>query len=372
MSDTPRRHATHQPATPLEPHTPPRDDPRPASNPRRVVGEGFSALLGMEQSEADGPVDVNDPTFTPPARGDAEAGSRMWMTAMKMFRPIFSAVVQAPVEQLEPQDLMATFFVLLKGTNRVAERVAHHLQESGLVDLSVTDDRWILRRVIPHVAQSVAEQWRTHGQVDDATLERLYQTLIQALARDDLRATPPALELDGTILEACAVEDRYLRLSAPEAMKVSFLNAMQPLVAEVSQFSCWHSPDALVVSLAQIVTENAEYLYRQQAEAMMSDRGRAVLLQATLKHAGHQVQESYAIHATALLAHYEGLADKEQERFRTEQAGPAARHKLCQSVADDARARCALLHQAAQAGAESLDVLLREVRPAQPVQDIQL
>lgn len=375
MNNTTGKYPPFTPSKPLDPEASRpatgATSPAPATG-ERVVGQGFAALLGMESREPEGPMDVDDPTFTPPARGDVEAASRMWMTAMKMFRPIFSAVIEAPVEQIDPPALMGTFFTLLKATNRLAERVAHHLQSSGLVDLSVNDQRWTLRRVIPHVAQSVAEQWRTHGQVDETTLEPLYQGLIAALARDDLRAVPPGLALDQTILEVCAVDEHYLRLSAPEALKVSLLNAMQPLIAEVSLFSCWQPAEALLGPLAQIITENAERLYQLQAVSTMSDRGRAVLLQATLKHAGEQVRESYRIEASALLAHYDGLSDAQQEGFRAEQIAPAALQRLCQTVAKDAHTRCQLLHQAALAGAESLDALLRNIGPTYPSRDVQL
>jgi len=338
----------------------------------RIAGAGFEALLGRDADNQLHPVDTDDPTLSNPASSDADAASRMWMTALKMFRPIFTAVVSAPVEQLNTEGLIVTFFELLQATNRVAGRVADQLQANGRVDLNDPEHRWVLRRIIPHVAGCVAHQWKTHGAIDEQSLDGLYRGLLDSLDSGELTMPPGSVSLDGAIIEACGVEERFVRLTASEAANVSLMNAMEPLIAEISQFSCWQPPERLIGQLAAIVTENAEFLYHQQPEQMLSPRGRVVVLQTALKHAGQQVCESYRIHAQGLLQVADDIPESEWPAFQREHSSAQAGQRLCQHVADDARARCSLLHQAAQAGHQALDALLKKVAPPSPQQQATL
>lgn len=313
--------------------------------------------LDNSTSETPHPVDISDPTLASPAVADAENAARLWMTALKLFSPLFDAVITRPVTQENTGDMMMTFFNLLKSTNTLATTLTTSLQDVGRIDFNAPDNRWVLRQIIPVVTTSVATQWKSHGIVNDASLREIYQMVINTIHSGEIRLDTNRLKLDSTVLEVCLIEDRFIRVSPGEALTMSQLAAFQPLISEVSQFACWQDTNQLLMQLTTIVNENAEFLYFQQPEDLLSDRGRLVLLQACLKHAGAQTHASYQVYARSLLAEFNN-ADTSGKNIIRQQAA-----SLPQKIADDVRSRCSLLHQAAVAGKASLDTLLRRVNP---------
>jgi len=304
-------------------------------------------------------LDVKTPSMENPAQSNAEQSARLWMTALKLFTPIVDAVISQPVSEYEAEKITVSMFQLLKSTNNITAQIAHYIENEGEYDLQKKEHRWVLRQIIPFVAQSVAEQWKNHGVVNEGDINRLFEMTLSSIKKGELSLNANTLKLDEHFIEACMIDDRFIRVPAAEAITVAQMNALSNIVSEVSQFSCWQPSDQIMSGLTQIVSENAEFLYFQQSEHLMSERGRLVLLQASLHHSGNQVLGSFRSHAKALLDTIDSLPAEHRSAFIEQRKAPEALSALLKAIADDTKQRTSLLHNAADAGKKALDVLLK-------------
>jgi len=301
-----------------------------------------------------------------PARTDAEHAARMWMTALKIFAPLFDAVITRPLDEFDHKDLMLQFHRLLQATNSVSGRVVETIRATGAVDIDDPAHQWVLRQIVPLVADSVAKQWETHDIVNEDTLLTLYQSILHGIHSGKLQMNTTNLKVDGALLEACTVDDRFIRIPARQAVALSQMAAMEPLISAVSNFACWMQPDKLIHALTSIVNENAEFLYGQQPEELMGERGRLVLLQASIKHAGRQALSAYTSAAQTVLARVEVLDAPARQALHADfGSGGREAQRLLMQIAGDVRIRCSLLNQAAYAGKQALDRLLNRIDPVQ-------
>jgi hypothetical protein len=299
-----------------------------------------------------------------PARTDAEHAARMWMTALKIFAPLFDAVITRPIDEFDHKDLMIQFHRLLQATNSISGRVVETIRSTGAINVSDPAHQWVLRQIVPLVADSVAKQWSTHDIVNDDTLFALYQSIIHGIHSGELQLNTTNLQVEGALLEACTVDDRFIRIPARQAIALSQMAAMEPMISSVSNFACWMQPDKLIHALTNIVNENAEFLYGQQPEELMGERGRLVLLQASIKHAGRQTLSAFTSAAQSVLARIEVMDEPARQALQSDfGAGGREAQRLLMRIAGDVRIRCSLLNQAAYAGKQALDRLLNRIDP---------
>lgn len=325
---------------------------------QRLASRGDDPMLAVARDPEQADNDL-------PARTDAEHAARMWMTALKIFAPLFDAVITRPIDEFDHKDLMLQFHRLLQATNSISGLVVETIRSTGTINIDDPSHQWVLRQIVPLVADSVAKQWATHDIVNDDTLLELYRAVIHGINSGALRLNTANLRIEGALLEACTVDDRFIRIPARQAVALSQMAAMEPMISAVSNFACWMQPDKLIHSLTGIVNENAEFLYGQQPEELMGERGRLVLLQAAIKHAGKQTLSAYTAAAQGLLARFEVIDEPGRQALQADLgSGGREAQRFLMQIAGDVRIRCSLLNQAAYAGKQALDRLLQRIDPS--------
>ena len=227
---------------------------------------------------------------------NADAAARRALNALSVTTNMVSALISNPGSGADIQETVLSAKEMLNQ----ADRVTHLLAD----ELKVKSISWAPYRLMKIASSAVAERWKTSSKAGKPTASVVdFIPVWTEVARYQL----PEMVLQNP------AEDHNI------ALRISLLEAMQPIMNVINIFDMFHDPMHAVKHARDMILVTAQRSMLSFNKEQMTDSSKSLLLQSLLRNAGN-------IYANCWQKESEDLIDRLQKMTPVEQTAVIERY----------------------------------------------
>lgn len=223
------------------------------------------------------------------AKEEGDAAARRALNALAVTSSMVSALIEHPGPDSDHQSMVSAARTML--------RCADESKEALMDSLCLQSIPWAPYRLMRLVSSAVAERWSTSARLgqpsaDVSSFLPVWQEVAQH-ALPEMIIEPPAAE-------------------ASAALRIAMLDAMQPVMEEISIFDMLHSDKFAATHARDVILMGAHRALATLAAEPMSDRSKSMLMQTLLRNGGRIYASAWRRHAQDTIERLQGMPKQAQ------------------------------------------------------------
>lgn len=258
------------------------------SHPANAAGQAHTAAARTADGRGAG-VSLAEITRQNRQKEEGDAAARRALNALAVTSHLVSALIEHPGALSNHDSMVKAAREMIKSGDATSQAI---VEELGLGGIS-----WAPYRIMRMVSEAVASRWAASARNGAPTAD---VSDLLPVWREISSCTLPELSYEAPAGEPAA------------ALRIALLDAMQPVMQEISIFDMLHDPKEAAAHARDHILVTAQRALAAFAAEPMSDRSKSMLMQTLLRNGG-------AIYASAWRRHAEDTIDDLQRMDKGQQ-----------------------------------------------------